>query len=90
MTQSKQFKKRVRARMAETGETYMQARRVLDDGRAKPVTLRLLGYWKHFWEQKWPDPIDFVDASWDAQERQRVINHLRRGGGRRAPQGGPK
>ena len=79
MTQNKKFKKLVRARMTETGETYAQARRALDDGRDKPVPLRLLGYWKHFWEQKWPDPIDLVDASWDAQERQRVINHLRRG-----------
>lgn len=79
MTQNKQFKKRVRARMAETGETYMRARRVLDDGRDKPITLRLIGFWKHYWEQKWPDPIDLVDASWDAEERQRVAHYLRRG-----------
>jgi len=79
MTQNKQFKKRVRARMAETGETYTQARRVLDDGRDKPVTLRVLGFWKHYWEQKWPDPMDLVDGSWDPEERRRVANYLRRG-----------
>jgi len=79
MTQNKQFKKRVRARMAETGETYMQARRVLDDGRDKPVKLRMIGFWKHYWEQKWPDPMDLVDASWDPEERRRVISYLRGG-----------
>ena len=36
MTQNKQFKKRVRARMAETGESYMQARRALG-GDEKPA-----------------------------------------------------
>jgi len=79
MTQNKQFKKRVRARMAETGETYVQARRALDDGRNKPFTLRQLGYWKSLQEPHLPDPIDFVDASWDLQERQRVVEYLSRG-----------
>lgn len=36
MTQNRKFKQRVRARMAETGETYMQARRALG-GDEKPV-----------------------------------------------------
>jgi len=42
MTQNKKFKKLVRDRMAKTGETYMQARRALDDGperTMKPLAL---------------------------------------------------
>jgi hypothetical protein len=87
MTQNKHFKKRVRARMAETGESYTQARRALHDGRDKPVKLRLMGYWKHYWEQKWPDPLDLVDASWDLEERQKVLRYLRAGAVLRTTEG---
>jgi hypothetical protein len=77
MTQNKKFKKLVRARMAETGETYMQARRAMGgDDRERPPKLRRLGYWRSTEEPHLPDPIDLVDASWGAAERTRVLAHL--------------
>jgi hypothetical protein len=82
MTQNKKFKKLVRARMAKTGETYMQARHALDDGRqtvTKPTTYKALGFWKSLEERKWPDPLNSVDASWDPEERAKVIAYLESG-----------
>lgn len=84
MTQNKKFKKQVRARMEETGETYVQARRSLFDeqkvsSRRERPLYRLIGYWRSVEEPHWPDPIDMVDASWDADERARVAEHLRDG-----------
>ncbi|MEV8371771.1 hypothetical protein AB0P21_03490 [Kribbella sp. NPDC056861] len=42
--------------------------------------LTLIGYW-HGPEAAagWPDPADFVDATWDDHERDRVADYLRRG-----------
>ena len=36
----------------------------------------LIGYWRSDTETQWPDPRDFVDASWDQQERNMVVDHL--------------
>jgi hypothetical protein len=33
------------------------------------VTVRLIGYWRSDLEPEWPDPRDFVDASWDQSDR---------------------
>lgn len=79
MTQDKKFKKAVRARMKETGETYMQARRALGGDDRAPQKLRRVGYWRSEAHPGWPDPLDMVDASWDADERAKVLQHLRRG-----------
>ena len=79
MTQSKKFKKTVRARMAETGETYMQARRALGGEDRAPQRLQRVGYWRNEGHLDWPDPLDMVDASWDADVRAKVLVHLRRG-----------
>jgi len=84
MTQDKKFKKAVRARMKQTGETYMQARRALggDDRKVeRPRDARyvLIGYWKSVQELHWPDPLEMVDASWDAEERAKVVKYLRAG-----------
>ena len=88
MTQNKKFKKLVRARMEETGETYMQARRALggDDHKSeKPwdggTCYVLIGYWKSIEEPHWPDPLEMVDPSWDAEERAKVVEYLRGGHG---------
>lgn len=41
------------------------------------VRLRLIGYWRsEGGDQPWPDPHDFVDWSWDEQERRRVVRYL--------------
>lgn len=79
MTQDKKFKKSVRARMKETGETYMQARRALGGDDRAPQRLRRVGYWRSEGHPEWPDPLDMVDASWSAEERAKVLTHLRRG-----------
>jgi hypothetical protein len=47
---------------------------VEDSGR--PV---LIGYWKSDHEPNWPDPRDFVDASWSAYERREVAEYLSNG-----------
>src|SRR5580692_4538672 len=47
---------------------------VEDSGR--PV---LIGYWKSDDEPEWPDPRDFVDASWSADERREVAEYLSNG-----------
>ena len=86
MTQNKKFKKLVRARMAETGETYVQARNALHDGR-KPFMdwplYRPVGWWRAPRDEpgatECPNPFDLVDASWDASERATVVGYLRGG-----------
>lgn len=82
MTQNKKFKKLVRARMKQTGETYMQARRALggDSKRSEETTkLRRLGFWRDAAHPDYPDPLDMVDASWDPEQRAKVLEHLQRG-----------
>ena len=39
----------------------------------------LIGYWKSDDEPGWPDPRDFVDASWSADERREVAGYLSNG-----------
>ncbi|MFI5461604.1 MAG: hypothetical protein ACHRXM_39980, partial [Isosphaerales bacterium] len=55
----------------------LDLRRVID----KPVSFRLIGYWSggHGDNDVWPDPTDFVDPSWDSDERERIGDYLRRG-----------
>ncbi len=43
---------------------------------AQPV---LIGYWKSDHEPDWPDPRDFVDASWSTYERREVAGYLSNG-----------
>jgi hypothetical protein len=50
------------------------------DDAARP--LRQVGYWRNPDDsrtQSLPDPMSFVDASWDRSERKRVIRYLRAG-----------
>ena len=42
-------------------------------------TLTLLGYWSTGAASEWPDPEDFVDHEWDADERELIVEFLRRG-----------
>jgi len=39
----------------------------------------LIGYWKGNGQRGWPDPRDFVDASWSADERCEVAGYLSNG-----------
>jgi hypothetical protein len=41
--------------------------------------LVLIGYWRSDDEPQWPDVRDFVDPDWSADERELIIEHLRRG-----------
>lgn len=41
--------------------------------------LILIGYWRSEGTTEWPDPVDFVDSTWDADERDLVVDHLSRG-----------
>ncbi|WP_222426666.1 hypothetical protein [Amycolatopsis rhizosphaerae] len=47
--------------------------------------LILIGYWRRKagrgWpaDDRWPSPEDFVDSSWDADERDQVVDYLGRG-----------
>jgi hypothetical protein len=43
------------------------------------VPLVRIGYWRGDQAPGWPDPRVFVDPAWDASERERVADHLRRG-----------
>lgn len=85
MTQNKKFKKQVRARMKETGETYMQARRALLNEQPEQkgpwsggTKYKLIGYWKSIQEPHYPDPMLMVDPSWDPTQRKVVLEYLRR------------
>ncbi|MFI5732712.1 hypothetical protein ACIA49_21525 [Kribbella sp. NPDC051587] len=37
---------------------------------------RLIGYWRNEMHLEYPDPIDLVDESWDAEERHMVWSYL--------------
>lgn len=41
--------------------------------------LILIGYWHSLFEPHYPDPAWFIDPNWDAEEKQRVIDHLKAG-----------
>jgi hypothetical protein len=41
--------------------------------------LVLIGYWHGRGAEGWPDPADFVDHDWDADERDLVADYLTRG-----------
>lgn len=43
------------------------------------MKLLRIGYWAGDVSDPWPDVQSFVDTSWDEEERERVISHLRRG-----------
>lgn len=77
MTRNKKFKRRVRARMEETGSGYVRARRHFAPEDPKAV-YTLIGYWREPL-QPYPDPMEFVDASWDPEERDKVVAYLRAG-----------
>jgi hypothetical protein len=44
------------------------------------VRVELIGYWRSALEPRWPDPRDFVDASWDESDREAVAAYLETGG----------
>lgn len=48
-------------------------------GRSTRVTLKLIGYWAGPRAPGWPDPQDFVDSSWDREEREDVAAYLTQG-----------
>ena len=41
--------------------------------------LILVGYWRGEGAEGWPDPVDFVDAGWDQDDRDEVADYLGRG-----------
>jgi hypothetical protein len=41
--------------------------------------LILIGYWRAKDAAHWPDPVDFIDSTWDVDERDIVVDHLSRG-----------
>lgn len=41
--------------------------------------LILMGYWLGPYAPGWPDPRNFVDPSWDVDERTQIVNYLERG-----------
>src|SRR5262249_21234053 len=43
------------------------------------VAIALIGYWRSTREPDWPDPQDFVDDSWDPEERDLVARYLESG-----------
>jgi hypothetical protein len=41
------------------------------------MKLRLIGYWcSTEGEDGWPDPNDFIDWSWDEEERRQIVRYL--------------
>ncbi len=40
------------------------------------IRLILMGYWSGKQVRGWPDPQNFVDASWDVEERLAVVRYL--------------
>ena len=40
------------------------------------LSLRLIGYWRNEQHPELPDPNDFVDLSWDEEERLAVASYL--------------
>jgi hypothetical protein len=43
------------------------------------TNLTLIGYWRSDDQPDWPDAGDFVDESWDAEERRLVASYLESG-----------
>ena len=43
------------------------------------TSYRLIGFWRSEHHPRWPNAASFVDSSWDAEERQLVVEHLKRG-----------
>jgi hypothetical protein len=41
--------------------------------------LILIGYWRAKDAAHWPDPVDFIDSTWDVDERDIVVDYLSRG-----------
>lgn len=41
--------------------------------------LILVGYWRGEGAEGWPEPARFIDPSWQADERDQVLDHLQRG-----------
>src|SRR4051794_29893292 len=41
--------------------------------------LTLIGYWRSDNKPQWPDPVEFVDDTWDPYERKWVAAYLNRG-----------
>lgn len=41
--------------------------------------LILIGYWRGRGAEAWPDPGDFIDSTWNADERDIVLDYLGRG-----------
>jgi hypothetical protein len=41
--------------------------------------LILIGYWRGRGAAGWPDPVEFVDSAWDADDRDIVVDYLSRG-----------
>jgi hypothetical protein len=41
--------------------------------------LILLGYWSIGADSPWPSPTSFMDADWDTDERELIVEYLRRG-----------
>ncbi len=50
-------------------------------------TLIRIGYWQAEATDGWPDVTAFIDASWNADDRERVVDHLRHGSLARAYMG---
>jgi len=38
-----------------------------------------IGYWKSEWEPHLPHPKEFQDDSWDKEEKDMVVNHIKNG-----------
>jgi hypothetical protein len=43
------------------------------------VRVRLIGYWREELDDRWPDPRDLVDETWDERERGLVAAYLEEG-----------
>jgi len=46
---------------------------------ARVARVTLIGYWRNDAHPEWPDPHDFVDETWDGEERELVARYLREG-----------
>lgn len=58
--------------MTESGASKTSAK-----AHGKPLVL--MGYWLGPYAPGWPDPRNFVDPSWDVDERDQIVNYLGRG-----------
>ena len=39
--------------------------------------LKIIGYWHGFYEEGYPDPGSFVDDTWDAEEKAKIVAYLK-------------